>query len=94
LGCEYFHEFSKKILNGPNGILRGLGKLIHEKTLKSKNSWHCPFNMYSMFITEYDEIGRKERNADDSQTYGFLTFMGFSQSKEKKYIEYSAKWPA
>jgi hypothetical protein len=50
--------------------------------------------MYSMFITENDEIGWKERNADDSQTYGFLTFMGLSQSKEKKYVEYSTDgWP-
>ncbi len=34
----------EKIWNGPNGILRGLGKLIHEKNQKSKISWHCPFN--------------------------------------------------
>jgi hypothetical protein len=26
----------------PKGV-RGLGKLIHEKNLKSKISWHCPF---------------------------------------------------
>jgi hypothetical protein len=24
LSCDYLDEFSKKILNGPNGILRGL----------------------------------------------------------------------
>ncbi len=35
----------EKIKKGPNGMLKG--KLIHEKNLKSKISWHCPFN-YSM----------------------------------------------
>jgi hypothetical protein len=37
--------FKKKIGNGPNGILRGLGKgkLIHEKNLRSKISWRYPF---------------------------------------------------
>ncbi len=35
-----------KIWNGLNGILRGLGKLIHEKNLNSKISWHCPFNIF------------------------------------------------
>ncbi len=30
LSCEYLRKFSK-IRNGPNGILRGLGKLIHKK---------------------------------------------------------------
>jgi hypothetical protein len=34
----------QKIWNGSNGILSGLGELIHEKYLKSKISWHCPFN--------------------------------------------------
>ncbi len=35
----------EKIRNGPIDILRGLGKLIHEKKQKSKISWHCPFNV-------------------------------------------------
>ncbi len=26
LSCKYLHEFSKKIRNGPNGIIRGLGE--------------------------------------------------------------------
>ncbi len=43
LSCEYLCEFSKKIRNGPNGIFWGWGKLIYEKSLKSKISWHCPF---------------------------------------------------
>ncbi len=33
----------KKLLNGPNGIFRGLGELIHEKNQTQKISWHCPF---------------------------------------------------
>jgi hypothetical protein len=45
----------EKILNGSKGILRGLGeKLIHEKNLKSKISWHCPFkaNLVSHSLRE------------------------------------------
>ncbi len=34
----------EKIRNGRSGILRCLGKLIHEKNQKSKISWHCPFH--------------------------------------------------
>jgi hypothetical protein len=37
LSCEYLREFSKKIRNGPNGVLRAWGKLIHEKT-RSRNT--------------------------------------------------------
>ncbi len=44
LSCEYLRKFSKKFEMAPNGILRGLGKLIHEKYLKSKISSRCPFN--------------------------------------------------
>ncbi len=36
-------QIFEKIGNSPNGILRGLGKLIHEKNQKSKFLWHCPF---------------------------------------------------
>jgi hypothetical protein len=43
LSCEYLRAFSKKIRNGLNGILRGLGELIHEKKQKQKISCHCPF---------------------------------------------------
>jgi hypothetical protein len=34
----------EKIQNSPNGTLRGLGKLNHEK-LKAKISWYCPFKI-------------------------------------------------
>jgi hypothetical protein len=46
MSCEY-PRISEQIRNGPNGVLRGLGKLIHEKNLKSKISWHCPFKYYT-----------------------------------------------
>ncbi len=36
-------QIIEKIRYDPNGTLRGLGKLIHEKKLKSKISWQCPF---------------------------------------------------
>jgi hypothetical protein len=33
----------EKVLNGPNvGYTGAWGKLIHEKNLKLKISWHCP----------------------------------------------------
>jgi hypothetical protein len=38
-----------KIWNGPNGILRGFGKLINETNLKSKILWHCPFKRFWHF---------------------------------------------
>ncbi len=34
----------EKIRNDPNVIIRGLGKVIREKTWSKKISWHCPFN--------------------------------------------------
>jgi hypothetical protein len=36
--CEYVHEFSKKIQNYPNTLLRACGKRIREKNLKQKIS--------------------------------------------------------
>jgi hypothetical protein len=36
-------EFSKKFEMALMGYSGALGKLIHEKNLKSKISWHCPF---------------------------------------------------
>ncbi len=35
----------EKILNGSNGILRGLGETDSWKNQKSKISWHCPFDI-------------------------------------------------
>ncbi len=44
VACEYLCEFSKKfemILLLLSGVR---GKVIHEKNLKQKISWHCPIN--------------------------------------------------
>jgi hypothetical protein len=46
LSREYFREFSKKIRNGPNGILWGWGETDWWKNQKRKISWHCPFKNY------------------------------------------------
>ncbi len=42
--CEYLREFSKKFETVQMGYSGAGGKLIHEKNLKQKISWHCPFN--------------------------------------------------
>ncbi len=34
----------KKFWNDPNDIFRVLGEDVHEKNLKRKITWHCPFN--------------------------------------------------
>jgi hypothetical protein len=44
LELRILRAFSKKIRKGPNDILRGLGKIIHEIKLKFKILWHCPFS--------------------------------------------------
>jgi hypothetical protein len=36
-------DFFEKIRNGPDGTIRGLRELIHEKKQKQKISCHCPF---------------------------------------------------
>ncbi len=50
--CEYLREFSKKIQNGPNGILgtQGLRETASWKKLTSKISRHCPFNVTSFIL--------------------------------------------
>ncbi len=39
-----------KLSNGPNMILWGWGKLIREKNLKSKISWHCTFKPFYFML--------------------------------------------
>ncbi len=41
LTCEYLREFCRKKFEMT--LLLFLGKVIHEKNLKQKISWHCPF---------------------------------------------------
>ncbi len=43
LTCEYLHEFSKKFEMILMLLSGAWGKVIHEKNLKQKISWHCPF---------------------------------------------------
>ncbi len=42
LTCEYLREFSKKFEMILMLISGAWGKVIHEKNLKQKISWHCP----------------------------------------------------
>ncbi len=44
LTCEYFREFPKKFEMTLMLFSGAWGKVIHEKNLKQKISWHCPFN--------------------------------------------------
>ncbi len=43
LSCEYLYEFSKKIRNGPNGIIKSMRETDSRKNQKQNISWHCPF---------------------------------------------------
>ncbi len=43
LTCEYLREFSKKFEMILMSFSGALGKVIHDKNLKQKISWHCPF---------------------------------------------------
>ncbi len=44
LTWEYLREFSKKFEMIQMLLSGAWGKVIHEKNLKQKISWHCPFN--------------------------------------------------
>jgi hypothetical protein len=44
LTCEYLREFPKKFEMTLTLFSGAWGKAIHEKNLKKKISWHCPFN--------------------------------------------------
>ncbi len=47
LTCEYLRKFLKKFeMTLMLHIFRGLAKDDHEKNLKQKISWHCPFKWY------------------------------------------------
>ncbi len=45
MSCKY-PRISEKIRNGPDGVLRGLGKVSMKKTWS--RSWHCPFIYYTL----------------------------------------------
>ncbi len=46
-------QIFEKVRNDPNGLLRGLGKLIREENQKSKISWRCPFKIWIKLRTLY-----------------------------------------
>ncbi len=56
LTCEYLCKFSKKFEMILILLSGAWGKVIHEKNLKQKISWHCPFKLptlvykYKMYI--------------------------------------------
>ncbi len=50
LNCEYLREFSKKFEMILVLLSGDWGKLIHEKNLKQKISWYCPFKC-AIFVT-------------------------------------------
>jgi hypothetical protein len=51
LGCEYLCKFSQKFEMALLGYSGVWGKLIHEKNLKWKISWHCPFKGVLVYVT-------------------------------------------
>ncbi len=54
--CEFLREFSKKfdmILMLLSGTW---GKVIHEKNLKQKISWHCPFKQLFSICSTFTEV--------------------------------------
>ncbi len=50
LTCEYLREFSKKFEMILMLLSEAWGKVIHEKNLKQKILWHCPFKILDLCI--------------------------------------------
>ncbi len=51
LTCEYLREFPRKKIEIILMFLSGAwGKVIHEKNLKQKISWHCPFKVKNFIV--------------------------------------------
>ncbi len=91
LSCEYFREFSKKFETVPMGYSEAGGKLIDEKNQKQKISWHCPFNLRSIFPSTAESIlciCFSYRRALHLSSYcKFLAlFSSFLYNKEQLYI--------
>ncbi len=53
LTCKYLREFSKKFEMILMLLSGAWGKVIHEKNLKQKISWHCPFKLKSKHSFRY-----------------------------------------
>jgi hypothetical protein len=58
LSCKYLLEFSEKLETALTVNLGAWWKLIHEKNLKSRISWHCPFQPPSppFEVLEYKKL--------------------------------------
>jgi hypothetical protein len=52
LSCEYLREFSKKFVMTLVLFSGARGKMIHEKNLKQKISWHCSFKNSQVISTQ------------------------------------------
>ncbi len=50
LTCEYLREFSKKFEITLLLFSGAWGKVMHEKNLKQKISWHCPFKRFTFIL--------------------------------------------
>ncbi len=50
---EYLREFSKKFEMTLMFFSRAWGRVIHEKKLKQKISWHCPFKCVKIAFFEF-----------------------------------------
>ncbi len=59
-GSENLREFSKNLKTTLMGFSGDWGKLIYEKNLKSKMSWHCPFkdNLFIGLLSLISPWGR------------------------------------
>ncbi len=57
LTCEYLREFSKKFEMILMLLSGAWGKVIHEKNLKQKISWHCPFKTSFLYLVVSLTIG-------------------------------------
>ncbi len=80
LSCEYLREFSGKFETALMVYSGAWGKLIHEKSQKSKISWHCPFNKIHKFS-----------NLEDFHAFIFTDFFShqfdFPKSRLCLYID-------
>jgi hypothetical protein len=76
-------QIFEKIRNGPNGITRGGGKLIHVENLKLKISWHCPFKVTA---PSHTAVSTSEMNSQPGMEIHLAvgigsTYIGFFKGK-------------
>ncbi len=85
-------QIFEKMQNGPNGILGGLGTLIHEKNLKLKISCQTPFNepaIYILYVIYNQSILNIAKHTPMKLTeqYTHLTFLELNiHVKSSKHI--------